>query len=222
MRAAFSPFAGWLPGNGLDKGRPVTVQAIWFAVQNVPFSKWWLPAALRPVILRFFGARIGDNVLIRHRVRILWPWKLSIANNCWIGEDAWILNLEPVRIGHDVCLSQGAFLCTGSHDISSPTFEYDNAPIDISDEVWIGAQALILRGVTIGSGAVVSARIRCPWRTLPEQSSPPVACDNENHELHRLRLVGKHTRRRHLYLVAHFLALNSTSGRITSTSQIWT
>ena len=89
---------------------------------------------------------------------MLWPWKLVIGNHSWIGEEAWILNLEPVVIGHDVCISQGAFLCTGSHDINSPTFEFDNGPITISDEVWIGAQAMILRGVTIGRAAVVGAR----------------------------------------------------------------
>jgi putative colanic acid biosynthesis acetyltransferase WcaF len=147
-------------GAGYDKGRPVIVQALWFAVQNLLFSKWWLPAAFRPLLLRLFGASIGQNVIIRHRVRVLWPWKLHVGDNCWIGEDAWILNLEPVEIGHDVCISQAAFLCTGSHAISSPTFEYDNGPIIIGNEVWLGAQSLILRGVSIGGGAVVAARTR--------------------------------------------------------------
>jgi putative colanic acid biosynthesis acetyltransferase WcaF len=145
-------------GTGYDKGRPYIVQAAWFAMQNLVFSKWWLPQALRPILLRLFGAEVGNNVFIRHRVRVLWPWKLMIGDNCWIGEDAWILNLEPVHIGHDVCVSQGAFLCTGSHDMASPTFEYDNAPIMIGDGVWLGAQAMVLRGVTIGSGSVIAAR----------------------------------------------------------------
>ena len=154
-------------GTGYSKGRPVVVQAIWFAVQNMVFSKWWLPAAFRPIILRLFGAQIGNAVLIRHRVRVLWPWKLCIGDNCWIGEDAWILNLEPVTIGHDVCISQGVFLCTGSHDISSPTFEYDNGPITVDDEAWIGAQAMILRAVTVGRGAVVAARARVSENVPP-------------------------------------------------------
>jgi putative colanic acid biosynthesis acetyltransferase WcaF len=151
---------GKFKGTGYDKGRPFIVQAIWFAAQNLVFTKWWLPAAFRVSLLRFFGAKIGRDVLIRHRVRVLWPWKLSIGDNSWVGEDAWLLNLEPISIGHDVCLSQAVFLCTGSHDISSPTFEYDNGPISIADEVWIGAQATVLRGVTIGSGAVVAAGAR--------------------------------------------------------------
>ena len=104
--------------------------------------------------------QIGSNVFIRHRVRVLWPWKLAVGDNSWIGEDAWILNLEPVAIGHDVCISQGVFLCTGSHDMSSPTFEYDNGPITIDDHAWLGAQAMILRGVTVGEAAVVGARCK--------------------------------------------------------------
>jgi putative colanic acid biosynthesis acetyltransferase WcaF len=66
--------------------------------------------------------------------------------------------LEPITVGSDVCLSQGAFLCTGSHDHNSPDFAYDNGPILIEDGVWVAAQALILRGVTVGSGSVVGAR----------------------------------------------------------------
>jgi putative colanic acid biosynthesis acetyltransferase WcaF len=91
---------------------------------------------------------------------VLWPWKLTVGDNTWIGEDAWILNLEPVTIGHDVCISQGVLLCAGSHDMTSTTFEYDNGPIVIGDEVWVGAQAMILRRVTVGRGAVVAARCR--------------------------------------------------------------
>jgi putative colanic acid biosynthesis acetyltransferase WcaF len=154
-------------GSGYDKGRSYITQAMWFAVQNMVFSKWWLPKAMRPRLLRLFGAEVGHNVFIRHRVRVLWPWKLAIGDNCWIGEDAWILNLEPVSIGHDVCVSQGVFLCTGSHDRTSPTFEYDNGPISIGDEVWLGAQALILRGVTIGRGAVIAARARVSSEVSP-------------------------------------------------------
>jgi putative colanic acid biosynthesis acetyltransferase WcaF len=136
-------------------------------MQNLIFAKWWLPQALRPILLRLFGAEIGQNVLIRHRVRVLWPWKLTIGNNCWIGEDAWVLNLEPVSIGHDVCVSQGAFLCTGSHDMTSPSFEYDNGPITIGDGVWLGAQAMVLRGVTIGPGSVIAARARVSSAVSP-------------------------------------------------------
>ena len=144
-------------GRGYDKGRPVRVQASWLLVQSAVFQRWWTPARLRVWILRRFGARIGEGVRIRHRVRIHWPWKLTVGDDSWIGEGAWILNLEPVEIGENVCISQEALLCTGSHDRTSPTFEFDNAPISIRDGTWIGARAIVLRGVTVGPEAVVGA-----------------------------------------------------------------
>lgn len=147
-------------GRGYDKGRPVYIQALWFAVQNLVFASWWLPARFRPSILRLFGADIGRGVFIRHRVRVLWPWKLTIGDHSWIGEGAWLLTLEPITIGHDVCISQEAFLCTGSHDITSPTFEYDNAPIRVDPHAWVGTRSLVLRGVRVGKGAVVAGGAR--------------------------------------------------------------
>lgn len=145
-------------GDGYSAGRSKLWQAAWFATMNLVFMTWWCPKALRPRLLRAFGADIGDRVFIRHRVRVLWPWKLSIGDDSWIGEDVWLLNLEPIAIGSDVCLSQGVFLCTGSHDARSPSFEYDNGPVTVEDGAWIAAQALVLRNVNIGAGAVIGAR----------------------------------------------------------------
>ncbi|MGM7646580.1 putative colanic acid biosynthesis acetyltransferase [Nocardia sp. JW2] len=143
-------------GAGYDKGRPVAVQIAWLAVAGV-LAKWWCPNRLRVAVLRAFGASIEPGVLIRHRVRIHWPWKLSVGADSWIGEDVWILNLEPVTIGANVCVSQGVLLCTGSHDRHSPTFEFDNAPIAVHDGAWLGTRSTVLRGVTIGARATVGA-----------------------------------------------------------------
>ncbi|GAA2862201.1 DapH/DapD/GlmU-related protein [Paenarthrobacter ilicis] len=150
---------GGFTGAGYDKGRGLLWQAAWFAVQNLVFRAWWCPSSLRVRILRAFGASVGHGVKIRHGVTVHWPWKLSVGNNVWIGVDAWILNLEPVDIGSDCCISQGAFLCTGSHSFTSPTFEFDNAPIAIGNGTWVGARATVLRGVTIGEACLVGASV---------------------------------------------------------------
>lgn len=144
-------------GAGYDRGRSLPWQVAWVAVQHCAFGAWWFPARLRPRVLRLFGARVGERVLVRHGVRVHWPWKLTVGDDCWIGEGVWLLDLEPITIGSDVCLSQGAFLCTGSHDARSPTFEFDNAPITVGDGAWVAAHARVLRGVSVGAGAVVGA-----------------------------------------------------------------
>ena len=112
MRRDLSGFTG----AGYDKGRNVVWQAAWMLVSGVLTTRWWCPLTLRIAVLRAFGATIGRGVLIRHNVKIHWPWKLTVGDNSWIGEEAWILNLEPVTIGSDTCISQAVLLCTGSHD----------------------------------------------------------------------------------------------------------
>ncbi len=99
-------------------------------------------------------------MLIRHRVRVLWPWKLAIGDDCWIGEGAWLLNLEPITIEHDVCISQEAFLCTGSHDHKDPAFGFDNGPIHVGAGAWVAARAIVLPGATIQAGQLVPAGAR--------------------------------------------------------------
>lgn len=144
-------------GHGYDKGRSRLTQAAWLAAQGLVLQHWWCPPRTRAAVLRLFGASIGRNTLIRHRVRIHWPWKLTIGDNTWVGEGAWILNLEPVTIGDNTCISQEVFLCTGSHLFDHPTFEFDNGPITIGSRVWLAARATLLRGVTVGDGALVGA-----------------------------------------------------------------
>jgi putative colanic acid biosynthesis acetyltransferase WcaF len=142
---------------GYDRGRTLSWQVAWVVTSRLVFQAWWLPARMRPKILRKFGATIGEGVLIRERVRVHWPWKLTIGDHSWIGEGAWLLNLEPITIGHDVCVSQEALLCTGSHDRHDPAFGYDNGPIVIEAGAWVAARAIVLRGVVVGAGAVIPA-----------------------------------------------------------------
>jgi putative colanic acid biosynthesis acetyltransferase WcaF len=144
-------------GRPYDKGRGFAAQILWVAVSRLVFIQVWCPNRLRCAILRWFGADIGDGVLIRHGVTVQWPWKLSIGDNSWVGTGAELYNIDPIEIGSDVCISQQAYLCTGSHDMWSPTFEFDNGPIVVHDGAWLCARSTILRGVTIGANSVISA-----------------------------------------------------------------
>ncbi|MBI5336599.1 MAG: putative colanic acid biosynthesis acetyltransferase [Mycolicibacterium rufum] len=158
---------GGFTGRGYERGRSVGVQVLWLIARGV-LMKWWCPNALRIRALRLFGARIGTGVLIRHQVKIHWPWKLDVGDNSWIGEEVWILNLEHVTIGSNTCISQGVLLCTGSHDRRSPTFEFDNGPITIGDSVWVAARATVLRGTRIGDGATIGATVVVSRDVPPE------------------------------------------------------
>lgn len=156
-------------GRSYDKGRGIVTQTLWVAVSALVFTRVWCPNRLRCAILRWFGAHVGEGVLIRHRVNIQWPWKLSIGNNSWVGVGSELYNIDDIVIGSDVCISQQVFLCTGSHDRRSPTFDFDNGPIVIEDGAWVCVRSTVLRGVTIGANSVIGAT-SLVYRDVPPDS----------------------------------------------------
>jgi putative colanic acid biosynthesis acetyltransferase WcaF len=146
------------PRQGLDRGRSKFVEAVWYLVKwGLFLSPAPFPSSLKRGALRFFGARIGKGVVIKPRVNIHFPWKLSIGDFSWIGEEVFILNFEPVNIGAHCCVSQRAFLCAGNHDFRKPEMPYRNRPIVVEDGAWVGAQAFVAPGVIIGGEAVITA-----------------------------------------------------------------
>ena len=116
---------------------------------RLPGSGW------RTLLLRFFGARIGQGVVFKSGVRVKMPWRLTIGDHCWIGEDVWIDNLAEVRLGDHVCVSQGAYFCTGSHDWAKHSFDLIVKPIVVGPRAWIAAKCVVAPGVSVGDGAVL-------------------------------------------------------------------
>lgn len=107
-------------------------------------------------LLRLFGAKVGNRVLIKPSVTIKYPWFLHIGNDVWIGEKVWIDNLDQVTIGNNVCISQGALLLTGNHNYKTPFFELITGKIVVEDGVWIGAKSTVCAGVTCKTHSVLS------------------------------------------------------------------
>jgi putative colanic acid biosynthesis acetyltransferase WcaF len=143
--------AGYSPGAGVLR------RALWYFVNAVVFASFLFPVyGPKRMLLRLFGARIGSGVVIKPRVNIKHPWRLSVGDQSWIGESVWIDNLVEVGIGSNVCISQDAYLLTGNHDYKDPHFGLIVQEITIEDGVWIGARAIVCPGVHVGRGAVVT------------------------------------------------------------------
>jgi acetyltransferase-like isoleucine patch superfamily enzyme len=103
------------------------------------------------------GGRIGSGSVISRCSRIDYPWKVAIATGTFIGNESWLYAMAPITIGNNVCISEKVSLLTGTHDVSSSSFDLITKPIVIKDNVWIATGAMVLPGVTIGEGAVVAA-----------------------------------------------------------------
>lgn len=129
---------------------------LWYFV-NVAFFRSAFPfIGFKKILLRSFGAEIGNGVVIKPHVNIKYPWKLRIGNHVWIGEEVWIDNLAEVIIGDHCCISQGALLLCGNHDYSKSSFDLIVGSIHLEDGVWIGAKCVVCPGVTCHSHAVLA------------------------------------------------------------------
>jgi putative colanic acid biosynthesis acetyltransferase WcaF len=141
------------------RGRSAFVTQLWWLVQASLFA--WSPQFMygwRCWLLRFFGAKIGQHTRVRSSVRVTYPWKLSIGDYVWIGDNVELYTLGEIEIGSHSVISQRCYLCTGSHDYTRPAFDIYEQPIYIAEQVWLASDVFVVPGVTIGFGAVVGAR----------------------------------------------------------------
>lgn len=142
-------------GNYVAK-RGALIELLWFVIEACVINNKLLPiSAVRVALLRLFGAKIGEGCRFVHPLRVKAPWNLEVGDKCWFGVDVWIYNQALIRIGSNVCISQGTFLTAGSHDMCG-TMDLHVAPIVIEDGVWITSKCVVQMGVTIGRSAVVT------------------------------------------------------------------
>jgi putative colanic acid biosynthesis acetyltransferase WcaF len=120
----------------------------------------WTPpplAAWRRLILRLFGAKVSSTALVYGSTRIWYPGHLELRDYCQVGPGATLYTMAKITIGEYAIVSQGAHLCTGSHDIESEFFQTIAKPIHINPRAWIAADAFVGPGVVVGEGAVLGA-----------------------------------------------------------------
>lgn len=129
-----------------------SVYIIFFRYTNKYMNKW------RIFLLSLFGAKIGKNTFVHASVKIWAPWNLEIGTNSCIKNNVNFYNPGKIKIGNNVIISAGAFLCTPSHNISSPAFPMIPSTILIKDYACIATEAFIGPKVTIGERVIVEAR----------------------------------------------------------------
>lgn len=132
---------------------------LWWLVQSLLFST--SPQFMygwRRFLLRAFGAKIGKGVIIRPTARVTYPWKLTIQDHAWIGDNVELYTLGDIVICEHAVVSQRSYICTGSHDPASITFAIYSKPILIGEGAWIATDVFIGPGVIVGKNCIIGAR----------------------------------------------------------------
>jgi putative colanic acid biosynthesis acetyltransferase WcaF len=114
--------------------------------------------AYRSWLLRLWGARIGKGCHIYPGARLWAPWNLHCEDQACVANEATLYNQAPIYLGYRAIVSQGAYLCTATHDYQSNNFPLVTQPIHVGPYAWIAAQAFVHPGATIAEGAVIGAR----------------------------------------------------------------
>lgn len=132
----------------------------------------WMVAAAGGLLLRVDGfasllrakhllsrcAEFGTNVRLRMPVTIYQPERLRLGSFVEIGENVILRAGGGLTIGNRVLIAAGAAIVTAGHPISLPRWsKVELAPVTIGDDVWIGVNAVVLPGVSVGNGVVVAA-----------------------------------------------------------------
>lgn len=145
-------------------------RALWGIVWLVFFRPSPRPLhAWRRLLLRMFGARLGQHVHVYPGAKIWAPWLLTIGDRVGIASGVTLYNMASIVIGDHCVISQGAHICCGTHDIDSPNFQLVARPIRLENHVWICAEAFVGPGVSIAEGCVLGAHavvvksIEAPW-----------------------------------------------------------
>lgn len=130
--------------------------------------------------------RIGASTHVRGELlTFAHGGEITIGKYCYIGEHSKVWSAGRIHIGDRVLIAHSVTILDNlTHPISATarhdhyrriienghpeSINLDEQPVEIGDDVWIGCMSVILRGVTIGQGAIVGAGsvVTCavpPW-----------------------------------------------------------
>ena len=129
------------------------------------YTRGKLGLGIRYALLKSIAKQCGDNVVIYPGAYIFNPQNLIVGSNVSIQPMCYIeCSEEPgaVQIDDDVSISHGVTIMATTHVFKDTSVcikdqGVETKPVHICQDVWIGAKATILAGVTIASGCVIGA-----------------------------------------------------------------
>ena len=140
------------------KGAGAVKMTLWYFTNAFFFLNPLFPfRSPKPALLRLFGARVGKGVVVHPGVNIKYPWKLTIGDHVWIGQRAWLDNIDQLIIRDHVVISQGAMIIQGSHNYKKVDYPTLSGPVVLEEGSWVGAGAMVMLGVTLKSHSVLAA-----------------------------------------------------------------
>lgn len=136
---------------------------MFYLLTNINLKLYFFTALVRGMFYKLFFKEAGKNLLIQHDFLFRNLRHISVGNNVYIGHHTEILASEKgIKIGNNVMIAQHVILISFNHGYNKTGIpmnlqKQSTERIEIKDDVWIGARAIILPGVTIQKGSIIGA-----------------------------------------------------------------
>lgn len=114
----------------------------------------------REQILKNLLAEIGENCYIEPPLHANWGKYTHFGNNVYANFNLTLVDDTDIFVGDNVMFGPNVIIATAGHPVDPPLREkvaQFNIPVRIGKNVWIGAGAIVLPGVTIGDHSVIGA-----------------------------------------------------------------
>ena len=134
----------------------------------------------RIFLLKCFGADIDWGADVYASVKVWAPWNLTMKKGSCLGPGVICYNQAMVVLEENACVSQMATLCTAGHDVKEGNNAETGllvAEIVLQRDAWVGMQAFVGMGVTVGEKSIVGARANV-FRDVPSHSVVYAAVGN--------------------------------------------
>lgn len=145
----------------IDKEKELTASDLFQEAVKITMemnNSYHTPEELREIMGRLIGKKVDNSF------RLFPPFYTDFGKNITIGKDVFInsgchfQDQGGIIIGDGSLIGHNVVLATINHDLApSQNRKNHYAPITIGNNVWIGSNATILPGVTVGEWAVVAA-----------------------------------------------------------------
>lgn len=138
---------------------------------------------IKKIIIKLRVQSVGKDIKLYGMPRLISPDNIEIGQNVNINKGVVLGGYGGVKIGNNVTLSQSVVIESAYLDIKNPGQKIHKGKlVVIEDDVWIATGAIILPGVTIGRGSVISAGV-----VVNKNIPPNMLVKNKNFEMEKIR-----------------------------------
>ena len=121
-------------------------------------NQYHTPDKLRKIMSRLTGKKVDDTFRLFPPFYTDFGKNITIGKNVFINSGCHFQDQGGIVIGDNTLIGHNVVLATINHDLNPSNNRKNHyAPIHIASNVWIGSNATVLPGVTIGEWAVIAA-----------------------------------------------------------------